>query len=241
MIANNTADAFCLVSGMNNVTKHIMNNFVILSQISAMMEVYKLEEENTDYRVSRLLRQVQGICDGTFIHHGSGGVCSLYGQPKAFASYGLDSEILAIISDLTGVRVDRDHAFHFRRARVEAGIFARGSDDASGICRNESIVMDRDGVVIFAGGIVGIVNVSCSELTGTFLYGWKMEQPESDGSIPSIGTKSVQLPHIFCVRKGATLRVCATDCIERQMVILCKDLSTGNQLVSPPSNLFMPT
>ena len=154
--------------GMNNTTKHIMNNFVILSQATSIKEEYKCEKESIDHRVVQMFSRVLGQRNGVFSFHGNSGTCRLLGQPLAFSNSHLDRRLLEMVSQSSGLALLVGQAFYFRRARVETGIHVRGTSADPATCRNESVVMDCDNTVIRVAHVIGIVDVTCTEVIGTF-------------------------------------------------------------------------
>ncbi len=233
--------AFLFVSGMNNVTKHIMTNSILLSQATAMLEEIKGSEDDTDYRVAKMIRRIQGQHSVVFSSRGDNGTCKMLGRPTAFENYETDRCLLSKISQFCGHNLKPSQAFYFRRARTETGIFIRGDVNSNSTCRNETIIMDSAGVVIRLAYLVGVVSTKSTEIIGTFACGWEMTEPDRLGAIPKIGTKSVKVPHIFCLNKAGQLIVRNTCDVDKQMIILFHDLDTENVLLSLPSNRFRPT
>jgi len=228
-----------LVAGMSNTAKHIMNNFVSFTIASNLLEELKLTDQ-ADYWTIQILCKVQGAPTALFSVYGSSGNCRMTGRPLMLSDT-TDADLLTIIGNLAGQAVRASQAFRFKRAHVESCVYVRPKKDGIERRRNESIVMDDDRAVIQVTDLIGLVNDRGTEILGTFVCGTLMEEPQNYGVIPRLGSRSVLVPHMFCLHDTFVLVVRKTEQITRQMVILLSDPVTGNILVSPPSNRFRPT
>ncbi|OWA54227.1 hypothetical protein BV898_18638 [Hypsibius exemplaris] len=226
------------VKGRNNITKHIMNAAVMLNKSTELLHTMSLEGGDRDYRVLQAMCCVQGLPRGHYISHGLDGTCRLTG--KAIVLGAEDLALMDLINSFAESTFQLRQCFLFRRAAAETGIFLRAGEDDHATCRNESIVMDDQGVVLRITHIIGVLSEGLSKVVATFVCGRQMVQ-KTVTDMPTVGTRSVLVPHIFAVSSSDTFIIRKTASIYRQLVVLFHDETHGTALVSPPSNRFRPT
>ena len=127
----------------------------------------------SDLHVVERFRRIQGRQDRNDHFYGEDGPCGLIGRPVALSANAMDAALPQKLSYMLQKEVTCDQVFYFHRARVEVGIIVWGHEHAGATCRNENIVIDKDGVVISLANVVSVVSRDGSKWLGSF--GFAME------------------------------------------------------------------
>jgi hypothetical protein len=221
------------VQAMHNTTKNIMNNAVILTDCTMMLESIRMSPETTDYRVLGAVQAALGVRSSTFATSGTQGTCRMLGKVRVSECEMLSRGIKGHLSNVT-----RDTIFSFKRAQIETGIFIRTEENNKNTNRIESLVMDDTGRVFIIQSLGAVLDTTNCRVMGTFVGGFEMTR--TPDLFTHSGSERMRVPHIFSVLRSVNYVVLSTAAIVKQIVVL-KDCDNGTLLVSPPSNRFRPT
>lgn len=216
-----------------------MNTFVTISKITDMLETTHTAPQ-TDRRVRGLISAILGHRVGRCIVKGEEG--SYYLTGKSFTLDSADQLVLDAVSSVEKRAVLSSDVLRFGRAKTETGIFVRAGDFADSTHQNESIVMAFDDTVINITHVIVVADRSTSKATGTYVCGYRLEEvAECDPPFTRIGTKTLPVPHISCLKRSNQFLVLQTAAIARQMVIFGNDVLTNTILASAPACRFRST
>ncbi|OQV24169.1 hypothetical protein BV898_02119 [Hypsibius exemplaris] len=124
--------------GMNNTTKNIMNNTVILTECEARLECLRMDDQSTDQRVVGAIRKALGIRSGVFTTRGLEGSCEMLGKAES-------SSCAKVLARLSGFfpGILPTQVLAFQRAHLQSGIYVRTLRKNATTKRSESLVLDK--------------------------------------------------------------------------------------------------
>ncbi|OQV14460.1 hypothetical protein BV898_11302 [Hypsibius exemplaris] len=219
--------------GMNNTTKNIMNNAVILTECAARLESFRMDDQNTDQRVIGAIRRALGVRSGVFTRRGIEGSCKMLGKAEPLTCGKVSAGVSVFFPDINNVQI-----LAFQRAHLQSGIFVRTSKRNTSTKRSESLVLDRHGEAYIIEALIAVINFNGSQVLETFASGVRLVQ--TCASPLHVGTSKVSVPHVYLLSKRDDFVTMRTADVIKQLVIL-RDFENGDLLVSPPSNRFRPT
>jgi hypothetical protein len=224
------------ILSMYNTSKHVMNTFVLLTKSSLLVEEIADRPTATDWKVVRVANRILGRRCAIFEKSSDSGSCRLIGKPIVLSS---SSTLLTSLRGVckAGINLARKQVYLFKAAVVDIGFRIRTAEHNQGFSRNESVIIDENGDFMEIIFIFAVLNAECTAVEEAFVSGLRLVPMEK--SALEVGTKSVPVAHVVCVRRSEDSYILNTTQVYKQFVILKQ---SGNQFfVSVPSSVFCTT